>query len=123
MVINVSQERNIEVEAIVDNSTPSTLHLESEEKATNEKARHFLDTGSVSVSIHNLPAGLSLLVRGRHEGDRFSSPFNKNGTDVKVKDFFREMGIPVYLRNSFPVIERLDSREVVSLPVYSLLCT
>ena len=55
-----------------------------------------------SLALYNLPPRAELEVRARQPGDRFQPPW-KNGA-VKLKDFFRDQGIPLWRRGEVPLI-------------------
>ena len=55
-----------------------------------------------SLALYNLPAEAELEVRVRKPGDRFHPPWKDE--PVKLKDFFRDQGIPLWQRYELPLI-------------------
>ncbi|MCZ6472013.1 MAG: tRNA lysidine(34) synthetase TilS [SAR324 cluster bacterium] len=55
-----------------------------------------------TMALYNIPAGASLQVRQRKDGDRFHPPW-KNAP-VKVKDFLRDQHIDLWERNRMPCL-------------------
>jgi len=59
--------------------------------------------GGVGLTLYNLPPGTRLTVRTRRPGDRFQPAWRAR--PLKLKDFLRDQGVPLWARDEVPLVE------------------
>lgn len=67
------------------------------------RAEALPEGGEGVLTLHGLPAGALLRVRARRPGDRFRPPWRERA--VKLKDFLRDQGVPLWARDATPLLE------------------